>query len=61
MIGSAVQTSGDAAGIKTENTIIIAGLGIQLGAFGVFTLNARMTVVSIKEKWKRYLVSCSDV
>jgi tellurite resistance protein TehA-like permease len=42
IMGSAMQTSGDPAGVKQGNTIVIAGLGVQLGAFAIFIL---MTVV----------------
>ncbi|KAL5429894.1 hypothetical protein PMIN07_010500 [Paraphaeosphaeria minitans] len=39
MMGTAMQASGDAAGVKTGNTIVVAGLGVQLGAFAVFILS----------------------
>ncbi|CAI6341378.1 unnamed protein product [Periconia digitata] len=39
MMGSAMQSSGDPAGVKLGNTIVIAGLGVQLGAFAIFIIN----------------------
>ncbi|PVI03260.1 putative RTA1 domain protein [Periconia macrospinosa] len=64
MMGSAMQASGDPAGIKTGNTVVIAGLSIQLGAFGLFIINtiifhrrlvASPTPVSMNGGWRRYL------
>lgn len=64
MAGSAMQASGDSAGIQTGNTIVIAGLGTQLGAFGLFIINTAIfhrrvaadpTPVSMNGGWRRYL------
>jgi hypothetical protein len=60
-----MQTSGDPAGVKLGNTIVIAGLGVQLGAFAIFIsmavivhrrLNNEPTAVSqrMHVKWRRY-------
>jgi hypothetical protein len=65
MAGSAMQASGDSAGVKTGNTIVIAGLGIQLVAFAFFVLmtaifqrrlNRDPTKVSLQSgrKWRRH-------
>lgn len=65
MAGSAMQASGDSAGVKTGNTIVIAGLGIQLVAFAFFVLmttifqrrlNRDPTKVSLQRgrKWRRH-------
>ena len=40
IMGSAMQASGDIEGLKTGNTIVIAGLGTQLVAFAFFILMA---------------------
>ena len=65
MMGTAMQASGDPAGIKQGNTIVVAGLGVQLGAFAVFILNVAIfhrrlilqpTEASIQLKnWRRYM------
>ncbi|KAF1961704.1 putative RTA1 domain protein [Byssothecium circinans] len=64
MMGSAMQASGDPSGIKTGNTIVMAGLGVQLGAFAVFILSVaifhrRLTLrptdisAQLDRKWRR--------
>jgi tellurite resistance protein TehA-like permease len=65
IMGSAMQTSGDPAGVKQGNTIVIAGLGVQLGAFAIFILmaavvhrrlNLEPTTTSLRThvKWRKY-------
>lgn len=39
MMGTAMQASGDAEGARTGNTIVVAGLGVQLGAFTIFIMS----------------------
>jgi len=39
-MGSAMQTSGDANGLKLGRTLVVSGLSIQLGAFAIFILMA---------------------
>lgn len=64
MMGTAMQASGDPAGIKTGNTIVVAGLGVQLGAFAIFILSVgifhrRLTLsptdvsLQLGGKWRR--------
>ena len=66
LAGSAMQSSGDAAGVKQGNTIVIAGLGIQLGALVFFILNASVfhrrlnqepttTATGTHVRWRRHL------
>jgi hypothetical protein len=66
IMGSAMQASGDAEGVKTGNTIVIAGLGTQLVAFAFFILmavvfhrrlNNEPTNTSRRThvKWRRYM------
>ncbi|PYH43469.1 RTA1 domain-containing protein [Aspergillus saccharolyticus JOP 1030-1] len=40
MLGSAMQASGDAAGVRTGQPVVIAGLAVQLAALGWFLLEA---------------------
>ncbi|KKK15330.1 hypothetical protein P175DRAFT_0501888 [Aspergillus ochraceoroseus IBT 24754] len=40
MMGSAMQGSGDPSGVKTGQTIVIAGLGVQLAALGWFIIES---------------------
>lgn len=64
MAGSAMQASGDVAGMQTGKTIVMAGLGVQLGAFSLFMLSVwvfhrrlslRPTEMSLQldGKWRR--------
>ncbi|OAG11398.1 putative RTA1 domain protein [Paraphaeosphaeria sporulosa] len=65
LMGTAMQASGDAAGAKTGNTIVVAGLGVQLVAFSVFILSVAVfhrrlvlepTEISMEHKsWARYM------
>lgn len=64
MMGTAMQSSGDPDGVKLGNTIVISGLGVQLGAFGLFILNtaivhrrlvASPTEASMDGTWKKYI------
>lgn len=65
MMGTAMQASGVPAGLKTGNTIVIAGLGVQLGAFAVFITSVAIfhrrlvlepTEMSMEHKsWRRYM------
>lgn len=40
LAGSAMQASGDIEGVKTGNTVVMAGLGFQLVAFALFIMTA---------------------
>ncbi|KAH8625266.1 hypothetical protein IG631_20731 [Alternaria alternata] len=66
IMGSAMQTSGDPEGVKTGNTVVIAGLGTQLVAFAFFILmavvfhrrlNNKPTSTSLRThvRWQRYM------
>lgn len=66
LAGSAMQASGDPAGVKTGNTIVVAGLGIQVGALVFFILNTAVfhhrlsrdpTATAMRKHvhWKRHL------
>ncbi|KAH7077656.1 RTA-like protein [Paraphoma chrysanthemicola] len=66
MAGSAMQSSGDPAGIKTGVNVVVAGLGVQLAAFAFFVamtavfhrrLNREPTTVSLNggSTWRRYV------
>ncbi|KAI4674689.1 uncharacterized protein J4E84_010430 [Alternaria hordeiaustralica] len=66
IMGSAMQASGDPDGVKTGTTVVIAGLGTQLVAFGFFILmavvfhrrlNNEPTSTSRRThvKWRRYM------
>jgi len=68
MAGSAMQASGDAAGIKTGNGVVMGGLGFQLAAFVIFVgmaatvhirLNREPTSASSRMyvRWRRYFWS----
>lgn len=68
MAGSAMQASGDAAGIETGNRVVMGGLGFQLAAFVVFVgmaavvhvrLNRSPTTTSsrVYVRWRRYFWS----
>lgn len=64
MAGSAMQSSGDPSGVKLGRTIVMAGLGVQLGAFAIFIMNVaifhrRLTLrpteisVQVDKEWRR--------
>lgn len=66
MAGSAMQSSGDPAGIQLGINIVIAGLAVQLFAFGLFVLmaavvhkrlNQQPTAISLHAdfKWRRHM------
>jgi hypothetical protein len=65
LMGTAMQANGNSEGVKTGRTIVVAGLGVQLGAFAVFILSvaifhrrllAKPTEVSMEYKsWRRYM------
>jgi hypothetical protein len=70
MAGSAMQSSGDAAGAKLGNNIVIGGLAVQLVAFvgfGIMTmvlhirLNRDPTAISLRVKWWRNIWNLSAV
>ncbi|KAL1595170.1 hypothetical protein SLS60_009858 [Paraconiothyrium brasiliense] len=65
LMGTAMQANGGADGVKQGTTIVIAGLGVQLGAFAIFILSVIIfhrrlvlepTEMSIMHKtWNRYM------
>jgi hypothetical protein len=72
MAGTAMQSSGDPAGVKTGNTVVIGGLAVQLVAFAVFVMSvgilhrrlvlvptevSRMHTTWLRYMWLLYAVS----
>jgi hypothetical protein len=65
LMGTAMQANGGPEGAKTGRTIVVAGLGVQLGAFAVFIFSvalfhrrlvAQPTDVSMEHKsWRKYI------
>ncbi|KAJ4347283.1 uncharacterized protein N0V89_011223 [Didymosphaeria variabile] len=65
LMGTAMQANGGAEGAKQGTTLVIAGLGVQLGAFAIFILSVAIfhrrlvlepTDVSMEHKtWNRYM------
>jgi hypothetical protein len=65
MMGTAMQASGDPDGVRTGNTIVVGGLGVQLGAFAIFILSVAIfhrrlalnpTEMSREhEGWRKYM------